>query len=359
MLVITTSLLISMVCLAGARKFSSAIPSISYVFLFISWVVPTLIIGMRSYNVGVDSGIYAANFESFNPCELTFKDYLSPGYTLLSLVLWLFNIHQYQFLFLLISALTFAFLINAIWKQSKNPGMTFFFFLCYGNVLESANQYRQFLSVSIVLYAFNYLNKYGSSNHKFCLLVLLACSFHPTAFVCLLIPFFEKLAISSFWMLMSVIFSIPLFNSISFIFRKVMNYIPYVQDYVGSVFDTSTSSEGVLAFAFRFVIFFLLCASLKREDGYDAEGKKLLKTSFYGLILQSLALSLPVLARLPFYGIQATAILIPRYLEISYNRSKTTAYLKWLVLVVLFSTYFAILFFEKNYQLTIYSFFWQ
>jgi hypothetical protein len=354
MSVIIGAYVAAMMCIHAAKFLSKKSRQLSVLMLLVAWVILSCVVGFRSWEVGIDSNQYAAQFSVFNIKQLTLRDYLAPGYTLLQFLLRLIGFNQYQYLFLVMAALTFYFLLVAIWRQSKMPSLTLFILLCFGNPLEAANQYRQFLSLCIIFFAMQFLDK--DKYLEFYLLIFVASSFHISALICLLIPFFSKKKHNSLSVITRIMLSLPFFYLAIPIFKFVMNRIPYVQNYVGSQFDTATSMDNVFAFLFRLLILVWVLNYQRNKENVSSPSLGALE---YGIVVQSLAVSLPVLSRLPFYGVQFASLLIPDCLYERDKRKSDSTYASLFFLIVLFLIYFIILYFQKDYQLIDYSFYWQ
>lgn len=360
MLVVIFSFLISVACLSCAQKFKDKQSVASTVFLFCAWLVPTCIVGLRSWNVGTDSWDYAQKFELFTPHDLKIRDYLAPCYTCIQFLLRSFGLYQYQYLFIVMAAISFALLIGSLWKLSKIPAISLFILLSFGNLIESTNQYRQFLATSIVLFALTFL--YEDKLLIYYILILVACGCHPTAAVCLLIPFFMKYPISHKSMMLAGILAVPAFAILTPLVRKVMVGLPYVQNYVGSEFDVAPSLKNIAVFVFRFALFVVILHTLQKTYRSDNDEKQI-STLFYGVLLQALALVLPMLARLPFYAVQISSILVPTCMTLEGRKKSDKTWLnrKWYNLIVLsvFALYLIADFYSKKLMWGSYSFFWQ
>lgn len=360
MAVIIFSFLISSACLSCAQKFKDKQSVASTVFLFCAWLVPTCIVGLRSWNVGTDSWDYAQKFELFTPHDLKIRDYLAPCYTCIQFLLRSFGLYQYQYLFIVMAAISFALLIGSLWKLSKIPAISLFILLSFGNLIESTNQYRQFLATSIVLFALTFL--YEDKLLIYYILILVACGCHPTAAVCLLIPFFMKYPISHKSMMLAGILAVPIFAILTPLARKIMLRLPYIQDYVGSEFDIAPSIKNVAVYGFRFAIFVGILLIMQREHGSDRDEEQI-GTFFYGILLQALALVLPVLARLPFYAVQISSILVPTCMSLESRRKNDKIWLNRKlysnIVLLIFALYFIADCYAKKFMWENYSFFWQ
>ncbi|WEV75632.1 EpsG family protein [Bifidobacterium sp. ESL0800] len=360
MTVIVSVFLIASFGLWIAQRVKSYSASLSCGILVLIWLMLTCIVGLRSWNVGRDSLMYARQFEALGTRSLGIRDYLAPGYTLVSLALRVIGLDEYQYLFIVMAGLTFGFLLFAVWRLSKMPAVTLFILLSFGNLLESVNQYRQFLALSIVLFSFIFFIE--NKVIIYYLLIILACCFHPSALICLLIPIVLHWHFSDLTMIVVSISSVILFSVLTPLIHKAMNILPYVQNYVGSQFDSKISLENVAVFTFRLLVFIgvLYCFHKTKSDNKD---KKEVGIFFYGIFFQALALVLPVLARLPFYGVQISSVLIPSCMgNKEIDTEKETRFIPlWcdVLIILVFALYLVADCYSKRFMWTDYSFFWQ
>ena len=151
-------------------------------WLIYSWVILSLIEGLRAFHVGTDTSAYVRMFES-----QAFANY-EIGYKWISIVIHSISTNASVYL-LILAALTNGLIIWSIWKMSNNPNVSLFAYISLYYYFNSFNAVRQYIAVGFVLVAFVTLRekKYIKSGIAY----LLAVSFHNTAVVgLLLIPIF-------------------------------------------------------------------------------------------------------------------------------------------------------------------------
>ena len=160
------------------------------VFIFISFSLMALIMGLRSVNVGVDTLTY---YESFyliakTPWHVLLKSYyfegLEIGYVILVKICTFFfnSYYSFQFVFSVIYCSFFA----SFCKQLKHPYVGVFVFLGSALFLESFNIARQMLAVAMFAYAWSLFFK--GKKRKSTVILLLSLLMHTTSLLAI-IPF--------------------------------------------------------------------------------------------------------------------------------------------------------------------------
>lgn len=177
-----------------ANKNSSS-KGLLYIYSIFAILLPSLLAGFRDCSIGTDTvnylnyfenSIYYSNYESFLMSYLR----VEPGFLILSYlisrfsqesVFFLFIVHFIIVLFIYISAFKIRNFINPSWI------MFFFMFMMYN---ESLNAMRQYIALSLSLYAFViYVNK--KKMWLYILFIVIAIMFHRSAFICFaMIPIF-------------------------------------------------------------------------------------------------------------------------------------------------------------------------
>lgn len=147
--------------------------------------------GLRSFYVGIDllgsNPNYAAGYiHAFRYAkELSFLAYnnlfqYEIGYSIYSQIISKLNVNDQVYLFIV--AMTIIIPIGYTWiKNSKMPGISVFIYITLGFFAFSFSGLRQAIAISIIVFSFNYINQRNFI--KFLICLVLAISFHTTAFV--------------------------------------------------------------------------------------------------------------------------------------------------------------------------------
>lgn len=166
--------------------------------VFVSMLIPSILSGLRDLSVGSDTSGYGISvfdyccslpsFSFWRSLGSTTKPDIELGYYLFNYIISRFTSNYFWPFFILsfITILFFYLSIKALTASQYLPiGMLLFYFFYYN---ESLNLMRQTLAASIVLFGFTYLLK--TKYLKFIFAVLLACTFHTMALMCLSFFFF-------------------------------------------------------------------------------------------------------------------------------------------------------------------------
>ena len=333
----------------------AADPAACRVLVAVAWLLLTLVVGLRSWDVGTDSLMYARQFV---PDFSTSRVYTSPGYTLVCLVFSAISHDLWPLLFLLMAGATFWFLMRFVWEQSPVPWLSFFILLCFGFLLETVNQYRQMFAVVVVLYALRYLD--GRGTRRFVALVIVAASVHLTALLALSFPLLKELRLSSRLMFFSLPVAFLACLVLVPLLRGALSHVPYFGYYVGSSHDEGLELSSLAVLLFRIGLFVAVVLlgrkASERDEGVPSIGG-LIGILYGGLLVQCCAASFHLAARLATYFVAVFALVIPRILVCVAERRARVGLLA-LVLVV-FSLLFAGTLSLKDYSDYSYSFVWQ
>lgn len=162
-------------------------------------LVMTLFAGLRSAEVGTDSGGYARKFISGRgELEGGFVEQASNegGFYYLSELLRIIS-HEYWILFTGIALLTYFCVLRAIHAQTNKLLVPLFIYITLGLYTFVFNAARQGIAVGIYMLSFQYLFKdfkYGFP--RYCLFVLLAATFHKTVIIALPLYFLFRMRYS-------------------------------------------------------------------------------------------------------------------------------------------------------------------
>ena len=186
---------------------------ISFVLAFGAMCIMSL---FRGIHVGSDTISYVKFYNYvdifFFFSKVLIETRMEPGFVLYVRVL-VRLFHNPQSLIICSSAITMFFVMRFICKYSKATWLSIFIFYClFSNA--SMNVMRQFLALSFVLWAFDYIIK--KKFIIFSALVLLATTFHFSAFIFFIAYPLSKLKVTKKIVVLSVILA-PFILIISFI----------------------------------------------------------------------------------------------------------------------------------------------
>ncbi|MBR5421427.1 MAG: EpsG family protein [Lachnospiraceae bacterium] len=159
----------------GSR--AEALNRLILVILFFLLAVPAV---LRVYT-GND---YYTYIEHFHDSKLDHYVVTEPGFNLLvKLVYGALDGEYFLVIFGIFSCATVFFFLQAIYKQSADPALSFFLFLALGLYYMSYDTVRYYFALGLVFYSMHYVTK--KQWGKFVILVLAAALFHKTALVVL------------------------------------------------------------------------------------------------------------------------------------------------------------------------------
>lgn len=228
------------------------IKEFSLLFLFsILFIIPAL----RDYSVGTDSEMYA----NFLTWSYSIKDWMTfgiePANALVLDKISYLGWSGYWLYFLIYSLITNFFFVLAI-KRIDKKSILFpvILFLCYnGLYFIQLNNMRQITAVAIFSFSLFYLIK--KENKKFVIGITLACMFHYSAAICLILIFCNKLMHDHFKKLVSfTVLFIFLISIISSKLYMVAALIPGLEKFL-RYSQSNTDSNGSKIFLFSILLF--------------------------------------------------------------------------------------------------------
>lgn len=237
-----------------------------WVTYFISTIPLTLLSAFR-YNVGTD---YQQTYEDgFITIKNGFNvDGYDWGFTLLNKLILLLT-HDPQWLFIITSIIISYFIFNAIRKTSPNTILSFYLYFCGGMYFMGMNQLKQFLGMSICLYAVYLFIK--QKYILFIISIIIAGSFHSVNYIFML-PFFLNKIIKNSPLIKPINITILLGATylianilIGFFFNELLVFTRFYDRYNGSSF-----AEADFSFAYfslnLFVLFIYFYTYKKNKD---------------------------------------------------------------------------------------------
>lgn len=121
-------------------------------WLMFSWVILSLVQGLRSYSVGTDTGTYVNYFLSGGSGQF------ERGYELLNRVIRLMTNNPTIFL-LVVAFLINGLVLRAIYKMSRDVSVSLFAYIALYYYFNSFNGLRQYIAIAFVLTAYTYLHE--------------------------------------------------------------------------------------------------------------------------------------------------------------------------------------------------------
>ena len=255
-------------CWLAVRK-----QKVHYWGIFVLLALMTLFAGLRSAEVGTDSGAYARSFESERYELREFPSGIEalteePGFYYLNV--WLGSISsEYSILFIGIAFIFTSLFLISIFKQSEYPLLSLFVFITMGYYTFVFNAARQGLALAIYMLAIpSIINK---QFWKYTIIVLIAALFHKTIIIAIPLYFFFTMRFSSRSMLIALLGGVI----IGYMLPAILDYSATLEDRY-ELYTTGSATGGYLLTVFYVVLatFFIIQRrrinneSLKRYDIY-------------------------------------------------------------------------------------------
>lgn len=163
-------------------------------YLTICCIELVLLAGFRGYTVGSDTSTYLMAidyYDKLSVSELIFAKLVYPfdfeiGYFLLTKLSVLLGLGKTGFLFI-IALIVYIPIFNFVKKHSPMPYVSILCYFAFGFFSNSLGLFRQMIAISILLLGWKYIE--GRNFVKYLLIVVLAMTFHTTAFVAIFLYF--------------------------------------------------------------------------------------------------------------------------------------------------------------------------
>lgn len=162
----------------------------------------------------------------------------------------------YQSVFLVISILTSVFIYRFISSMSINFELSTIIYLCIGPFyFSSYNTIREALAVAIFLNALKHLDY---NLIKYYLWILVACLFHTSAILFMILPLFNKLFLRKYALILLLSFTLILilFIRMEIISFLINNIFTNYKNYIGGHYQKMDLSYSILCFVCLTIIIF-------------------------------------------------------------------------------------------------------
>lgn len=282
----------------------------------------------RAELLGVDVYNYKEYFYSWYPSysfrEVLMNFKMDNGYILLNKIIYFFT-KNFWIAKSIIYIISFGLISFIIYRHSKYPALSFLIYVGFGYLGFSFCILRQSLALSICLYAYKYVEM---KNFKlFLLLVIIAGTFHKTAYAYLIIYPIINYQFFNYQFLKKIFIIIFFVLGIIFIFPFLINI--YTIDYSNSII----TGEGFnLLLIFMFIYFILYFFNKKYNMSFFTKKEK--DIIFMPVYFQIVALFFSLLTRITNYYSIMLIVIIPNIIY----KSKSTILL--IIFILLFSFLF-------------------
>lgn len=297
----------------AVKTYSGKKLSLGMVCYLVSFSILLFVIIFRNIDVGKDyERYYKAILRIHTGKEYPMDiQWLSVGFRVLIRIVGGFHLPDNMVPFVviwIISAITLYCFFRVCVTFSKGSTMSLFLFLSFCLYFQIMNQFRQMMAIAIVLLAYQYIDQ---SILKYMLMVLLAASFHSSAFVMAPFYFIVKLHINVkliFGYLLACVAAIFLYSKIVVLLKRST----YGAIYFGwSDFDFAFGGSAVINLMIR-VLLLVLCLNVRKNIiKKDSKYEILYHMIIVCTIVQVFAVISYVFGRITTYFFVYYLILIP------------------------------------------------
>jgi len=284
-------------------------------YAFITGITLALLMGLRHYSVGSDTVQYMYRYNNF-PVDFTLGTFMGEETLFYALSTMLKNLgigyQAYLAFIALIISVSFSYFY---YKYSKNIFLSFFLHVTIGLFSVTMSATRQTIAISIILFAFDAI--INQKFFRFTILVLIASLFHTSAIFFLPIYLLRNIKITKkigLVFLFSTIAILLVRIPVSKLFQYIvpMRYLKY-----GIVSEANPINPLLVVIAVLIPFVSLIFWNIN-EKSSEKEFKLmslLILISIVNVIVNIMALNSSMIARMTFYLIPFSMVLIPNIIE--------------------------------------------
>lgn len=322
-------IIISLIFLAGKKNY------IIYKYIFLLLTIYLMIIsGFRDISVGLDTIGY---YHYFNR-DLDFYD-IGEYYGYQGMLFWysaliikhLFD--DFQVLLILIGFVSIGLFSRFIWKYSRYPLLSLFIYASGGFFAIGLSLVRQYLALSLLIYAFDFIA--NRKILKFIFMVIVAILIHPSSLLFLPAYFISTIAVKKKTILLYIVSTIVGFV-LAGIVINVMSAL-----FFGGLYSLDDDTIGGGKITFIAYIIILLIALIRKNTLINNSRLNVMYINFLWItiMIQSTAFIFPIASRAAYmYGV-FLIVFIPEIIyslkNIYFKVSVTT-----MLIILLLSIYF-------------------
>ena len=323
--------------------------------LLLFFVGITILVGLRHMTIGIDTRNYANYF--LYCLDKTWADTGSLsnefGFYYLNKFVSLFT-KSYQVFFVLVSIATFGMIYPTYRRLCKDPCLMIVLFCNMSTFVMAFSGIRQMIAIGIGFIAYEFTRK--KKLIPFILMVLLAMTFHTSAFMLAFMYPLYHVRITRKWLLVIV----PILAVIFAFNQQIFTSLAWIlEEYVG--YDASITETGAFTMLILFAIFAVFVFVIPDETLLDEETIGLRNFLIMAVALQMFAPLHTIAMRMNYYYIIFIPLLVPKIIE---ARSKTWSQVAIMgrhVMVGFFLVYFFYNAYTGTNNLHVfpYHFFWE
>lgn len=311
MIVYLIMLVISIIFLVLAQKTENKKLKIVY---YILTALPFFLVSAFRYDVGTDY-ITRYTYDFITMVKGTDIPNLEIGFKTMVKIIILFTTDPLP-VFVISSAIIVGLVMTTIFTKSKNMVLSILIFFIGGFYFDSLNIMRQYISISIVLFAYRFLLKERKQKLYYVIAVLIAATIHSTSLIMLVLLFLDKK------MLANIKFVLPVTAVILLLNQRLFDLIGFFIQYTRfNVYLTGKLSVGDVSIVLLFenIVVYLMMYYIyyknKKKNNIQKEDTLFLNIEGITLLVISLGSVHMLFLRIAFYFSMFHILSIPYYLS--------------------------------------------
>lgn len=296
----------------SVRIYQNGTISYQQIYYIFTVVWMTLLMGLRSSTVGIDTIQYENRYNNFEYMLNSSRYASEAGFNIFN---YIFNKLGFSFqMYLVVVSLILMVLLLSFFKSSKNQFFSIYIFITIGVFVMFMSGMRQSLAVVFCLTSLKFIN-----DKKFIraiLLIALAISFHNSAFIFVIMLLLYKIRLSK----KQVAIMLLIASASLFYWRLIIGIMPYFMPvrYTDYALEIGYQMNNLLLVVAIAIPVFCLVMNVRdiEEDGkFNHMTSLLFCMSAFNILFTIMAMSSNQIGRLAYYFVNANSILIPNTLE--------------------------------------------
>ena len=275
----------------------------SHLLMFLSFL-PLFLVSALRYKVGVDYLSYTYIFQDINAGKASHTE---AGYELLNRLVGAYTADA-QWIYALSAAISLALIVWGIYRYSVNPAYSLFLFVTMGYLFSSFNILRQYVAIALIFAALQLVRE--KRFLPFCIVVLLAATFHKTAIIMIPLYFLLRLRLKQSYMLMITMVGMGCIPLRGVLTNLLVN--TFYPQYAGTDLIQPLSTFEFIYYALVFGLLVLLCFRYKGRFFQNTYNLILFNCVFYSFLIYLCLSFVPEINRIAVYMEFFVILLIPR-----------------------------------------------
>jgi len=318
------------------------------------WILLLILLALRHETIGIDLKNYKTifNYISANSWPVALRRSEEVGYSLLNKIISLFT-DDFRWVMVVTSMLSIWFIGRAYVKYSTDTALTVALFITISNFIVLFSGLRQSIAISIGFIAFEFVRK--KKLLPYLLTVLLAMTFHISAFMLLFMYPLYHIRIKKIWL----VWIIPVL-AIALVFnQQIFGFLTSILS-MFTDYDTQISLTGSYTMLILFALFAAFSYLIPDEANLDDDTRGMRNFMLLVVFLQMFAPLHTIAMRMNYYYMAFIPLLIPRIIKYRCTRWSHVAVIAKHAMIIFFIIFFFVTAPKDNLLQTFpYKFFWE